>query len=44
MKHLKKEDSKPTQTTTPANTEKYVRNDEMINKIRVLCKTMNQIL
>lgn len=28
-----KEDSKPTQTTTPANTEKYVRNDEMINKI-----------
>ena len=29
-----KEDSKPTQTTTPANTEKYVRNDEMINKIR----------
>lgn len=30
----KKEDSKPTQTTTPANTEKYVRNDEMINKIR----------
>lgn len=29
-----KEDSKPTQTTTPANTEKYVRNDEMINKIK----------
>lgn len=29
-----KEDSKPTQTTTPANTEKYVRNDEMINRIR----------
>lgn len=29
-----KEDSKPTQTTTPANTEKYVRNNEMINKIK----------
>lgn len=29
-----KEDSKPTQTTTPANTEKYVRNDEIINRIR----------
>ena len=29
-----KEDSKPTQTATPTNTEKYVRNDEMINKIR----------
>ena len=29
-----KEDSKPTQPTTPANTEKYVRNDAMINKIK----------
>ena len=29
-----KEDPKPAQSTTNTNTEKYVRNDEMINKIR----------